>query len=478
MFLKSNKRFLRKNILRFMKQPKGSIAIIVLIIGIAVVLAIGALSAYMIKDIKFTQLDEQKLKALNIAEAGISYMFLYISEDLKKDNSLQIPYDSTPISFDSSPSELNVLGGSYHVECTKTKTGPYTMPTYIIESEGMEKDGQKRTVRVTIVIPSQYDFIYSVNSLSDDYKINGITKIIGPFMTKFDLDVSGNANFFAGNPIIVNGNLYLSGSSAIGTSTDRVDLYLGGQYFEKNSVIPLYSMYPKPPDSSSYLFINNFFNKTVTLPDIAIDPSFYINSMNGAETVYGLTIYIDGTGKGTFAYKDVNNVIIVTTDPIGSGFNKLSFSSDKTTLEISGNIIVEGDISIGEKNNDPPIKYSGKGNLFSTGSIYLNSLVTPKIITSFPATALLSLISMNNINFNESGNTSGTHDNPDYALVAISQNLITVQNYKYIRGNIIGGQLDIGNNSTIDFEPNIPSGDLPLPGHFILSQKWEEIPNS
>ena len=75
MFIKKNKIFSGNNILRSVKHSNGSIAIIVLIIGIAVLLSVSALSAYTIKDIRFAQLDDEKLKALNIAEAGISDMY-------------------------------------------------------------------------------------------------------------------------------------------------------------------------------------------------------------------------------------------------------------------------------------------------------------------------------------------------------------------------------------------------------------------
>ncbi len=47
----------------------------VLIIGLVIIVAITALTQFMFKDIIFTKLDESKLKALNIAEAGISNIF-------------------------------------------------------------------------------------------------------------------------------------------------------------------------------------------------------------------------------------------------------------------------------------------------------------------------------------------------------------------------------------------------------------------
>ncbi|MHB1274797.1 MAG: hypothetical protein ACYC0D_02760 [Candidatus Humimicrobiaceae bacterium] len=457
MFLKKDKKFLNKNILRFIKQPNGSIAIIVLIIGIAIVLAVSALSAYMIKDIRFTQIDEQKLKALNIAEAGISNMFLNIDKYLNKEiNALPSDDSLPPNSYKGSVISNGIEVGSYLVNYTTPETESNLMPTYTIISKGTEKNGQQRTVKVTIVIASQYDFIFSFDTVNGNGKITSNTNIIGPFMTNGSIDLRGNGGLFEGNPLIINGNLTTGGNSSIGSIDKPVDLYLGG-ICDKT----LTSGY-----ADNNIYLSNFYSQKINIQSIVIDDS-YIDSIvkNGAAKVEDdLTIKDNGSFSTAILNQDSSNY--------------LKFTSDKSTLQISGNIVVSGDIDIGSGGT---IKYEGKGNLIATGNIDINSKLIPKNMNSFPLNSLMVLIAKNDIDFDIGNSSGGDFYNPDAAVVGICNDTIYIPNNKYIRGNLIGKKLYIGNNSTIYFEPGIsdmmPSG-RPLAGYFLLSKKWEEIPNS
>lgn len=439
-----------KNEFNIFRQSKGSVAVIVLIIGIVVILAVSTMSAFMIKDIKFNQIDEQKLKALNIAEAGISNMFLNIIKYLKKEI----------ISLPSNPYTGNVMSngieaGSYSVSYTISKSGTGLMSKYTIVSKGTDKSGQQRTVRVSIVIASQYNFLFSFDSM-----IPSKTLIDGPFMTNGDLDFTGNGNSITGNTVIINGNLSVGINSNIGDASNPVDLYLGGTCSE-----PLTSGY-----SSNNIYINNFYHQKVGLQQTVIDNSYIENTKsNGAASVVGsLTI----NDNGTFSPSTL----------IQNGSNYLIFSSDKTTLQISGNIVVEGDINIGSGST---IKYEGKGILIATGKIIIKSKLIPKDMNYFPKDNLIVLVSKNKINFDLGGGSGGDIDNPDSAVFAISSDEISIsKNNKFIRGDLVGKILDIGNNSndsTVYYEPGIsdfmPVG-IPQPNYFLLSQKWEEIPNS
>src|SRR4030042_4389822 len=77
------------------KNTYGNVTILVLIIGLVIIMAITALTQFMFRDIDFTKLDESKLKALNIAEAGIASMFSNI-EKFYGDESVILP--SSPYS--------------------------------------------------------------------------------------------------------------------------------------------------------------------------------------------------------------------------------------------------------------------------------------------------------------------------------------------------------------------------------------------
>ena len=459
----------KKNILNYkfnkLIQSHGSIAVVVLIIGIVVLLAVSTLSSFMIRDVKFTKLDQQKLQALNIAEAGISNMYLNIIKYLKDGTPLPVDDKYYPDkSYDGSVISDGIEVGSYHVNYTITEPESNLMTTYTIISTGKEKkSGQQRTIKVTIVIPSLYDFIFSNNSLTNQLKITGNTTIEGPFMINGDLEMSGNGNIIDGNPIIINGKLTIGGTggsgTVIGSDQNLVDMYLGGtcniDLTEENNI-----------------YLDNLYNQVVDLPLVRVDDEYIERIKNTGAAVYDESIVING-----------NDQTISPPPKYSNPTNYIEFDNEGI-LNIVGNITVNGNITIENGKNDI-IYYSGEGNLISTDSINLESKLVPQFLSTlnFPEDKLVGLISIKEINFNLPGNTKGTIDKPDAAVNAICDGIngiIKIEDNKYIRGNLVGGQLDIGKNTVIHFEPvsSNSSEDFPLSGYFVLTQNWQEIPNS
>ncbi|MHB1376815.1 MAG: hypothetical protein ACYCXB_05230 [Candidatus Humimicrobiaceae bacterium] len=452
------------------RQSKGSIAIIVLIIGIAIVLAVGALSAYMIKDIKFTQLDEQKLKALNIAEAGISNMSLNIIKYLK-DNE---PLPPQNIPYPGNVTSNGVVVGTYIVTYTKTESGAALMPTYTITSTGTENSGQQRTVRVTVVILSQYDLIFSFDSINGDGRMESRSEIIGPFMTNGNIDLRGTGGLYEGNPLIINGYLFPGGNSHIGTTAVPVDLYLGENSKTFN-----------PPLTSDYnydnIHINNFYNKKFNFQSISVDS--YINNIGQNDAAI-----VPGNVDLVISYDGKNGKISPEPSTFNTPSNYIKFD-ENGILQIKGNILVSGNIEIGiiHDNKQKPIQYffpdpEKKGYLISKRSINLNSSLIPYNFSPFVFSPdkVIGLISMVNIDFTGMGPSQiGNDDIPSAVVFGICNNIIEIPINKYIRGNMIGRQLNIGENSTLKFESGmiLPNG-FPPPDYFLLFQKWEEIPNS
>lgn len=466
--LKINKKIINFLNFKFRKLilHQGNIAIIVLIIGIVVILAVSTLSSFMIRDVRFTQLDQQKLQALNIAEAGISNMFLNIERYMNNEiNSLPASgYNGKVI---SNGTEV----GNYYVDYTITDEG--YLKSYSIISKGIEKHGQQRTVKVDIKVGEMYNFIFSFNSINNGTGIiNSLSGFYGPFMTNGNLDMGGNTYLFEGKPLIINGDLVAGGSSQIGEPNNPINLYLGGTCYESVIGGRIINLTDNFMSDQYNIYINKFYKQKFDIQNINIDDD-YINStiLNGAIELDGnLTINNDNQ---TFL---INNNLYPF--PINNIQNYIKFSDDKTTLEILGNIVVNGDITF---SGNKTIYYSGKGNLISTGSIYVNSALIPKDISNtFPSQNLLILMAKNNITFNLGNSSGGTLQQPDAALIGICNNTVNIPNNKYIRGNIMCNNLTINNNSTIYFEPNLssymPNNKPPM--NFILAKNWQEIPNS
>ena len=69
-----------KKFLNNLRDKPGNVTILILIMGLVVILATTVLTRFMFRDITFTRLDESKLRALNIAEAGVSDLFYKIEK--------------------------------------------------------------------------------------------------------------------------------------------------------------------------------------------------------------------------------------------------------------------------------------------------------------------------------------------------------------------------------------------------------------
>ena len=116
---------------------RGNITILVLIMALAIIVLTSSMVAYLYRDVGFTELDENKLKALNIAESGISNMFLNIEK-----------YNNNEISsLPASPYTENIytdedIAGSYTVSHESYSIGGnYKIYGYAITSTGVDKSG-------------------------------------------------------------------------------------------------------------------------------------------------------------------------------------------------------------------------------------------------------------------------------------------------------------------------------------------------
>jgi len=487
MFLKKDKTFSGKNILRFVKQSNGSIAIIVLIIGIAVVLAVGSLSAYMIKDIKFTQLDEHKLKALNIAEAGIADMYsnldLFYNGDI---NAVKTPLK--PLLAGKQPAE----GVIYEYD-GELKDGTEVLGTYYVEykiegstctinSKGVDTKSQtarKVAVKINIVQQSIYDYIYSGKEVSitgsGDIDVNGNFFINDNFkatgsgeenfeniIVRGDLTITGSNNTING-PIFIGGNLKVEGNGAIdsdyenplivvmgdisktgigniGTPERKFEIYCGGEISIVGSGNIYYFL-----SEDEYIFdypdfnvkeyiaefsdeINNQGSKYVISSSLTLDE----NLINSAPS----HVYYKGNANNWIRfYKDVNGNFI---------------------LEIEGNIVVEDDIVIGENTEEYTIYYKGEGKLFSTDDITVYSKLIPitdgsnippssqDIEDVFPEKSLLFLIADNNIDLDIQGADDGNSEcsNPDVCIIGVASNQIYLKEKGItVKGTLIAGEI-------------------------------------
>jgi len=493
--------FLHKNILRHLKRSNGSIAIIVLILGIAIVLAVGALSAYMIKDIKFTQIDQQKLKALNIAEAGISNMYLHLYNYYN--NGTPLPARS----YDGELKDGMEVIGTYHIVYEPVYTNS-VLSGYIINSKGTDVKSQvSRKVGIRISINQSgsmslgiYDYIYT--GLSSGY-VHNSSVIDGPFYTEGNLTITdgasilqkynkgpvvvkgdltmdggtylisqsllvgGNVNVVAGTkvgggPISIAGNLTMAGDALIGNdpanpiiSTPLVSpmIVMGNINMgtkgscqigspSANLVLSCHGTVIKPSAATIYAVRDDSLNYTFSDPLFNVTDlmnTFKASIQSSALIISENVVLVDTVG---FSYSR------------SSGANSLSFSKASNgswVMDVRGNVLINGGLTIGGTSWYPlstnTVYYTGSGVIYTTEDIISRAKLIPYNLAagSFPGQELLVLVSDKNITFD----IFNFWDKPD----GINANLYTVA---IAKGNItlvdgtIKGTLIAGGSLNID----------------------------
>jgi len=162
-----------------MKKQGGNATILVLIMAIAIVIGIMAMISFVFRDINFTKIDEENLRALNLAEAGIANFQYQLKLHLEGIQELpELGYSQNVIDEDS-------IEGSYTLNYEQVYEGE-TLSGYDVVSTGIDSSQRQRTIKVFIniepVMPINiYEYIYSAQSVNyGDLSASG-TSIIGPF---------------------------------------------------------------------------------------------------------------------------------------------------------------------------------------------------------------------------------------------------------------------------------------------------------
>ncbi|MFO7929531.1 MAG: hypothetical protein R6U35_07680 [Candidatus Humimicrobiaceae bacterium] len=437
------------------KENKGNITILVLVIAVVVILGTASMLGYVFRDIQFTEVGEGKLRAFNFAEAGIanfqsqiiSYYNAEIDELPESGYSRQIIKDGEE-------------QGGFTINYEEVYEDDYLIG-YTVISKGIDKSGNERTVKAFIDITSGseiniYDYIYSNSSMNSGEVTASQTAIHGPFYTNGTLNLRGGVSFLDG-PLYVYEDIILGGKSSIGEEGSPIDLYLRGSFENVNGS----EIDPLNPGHNEDVYVENFSTDVPNLPMVTIDQA-YVNDLEDKTYVTGdLSISSDSiTGEGLnedYLYFDDNNI-----------------------LNISGNIIVEGNVQIGTNSGQKKeIAYTGTGKIISKNDTYIYYKLTPGDLDRFPEEDLLLLLSMSNM-YLDFGKSAGE---PDGVFMAIANNNIKLEESVYFIGSSIAQHLDIDNNSDIYYESGLSDylpEDLPQStvgyGSAVI-EDWQEIRN-
>lgn len=521
------------------KNIRGNVTILVLIIGLVIIVAITALTRFMFEDVVFTKLDEDKLKALNVAEAGVSNMF----SNIEKFHNDGIPLPSSLDLEDVDVVDSNgTVQGSFTVTYEEIKNDQDRLTNYIITSEGTDEgSGQTRTVKVNLAVNFStevdiYSYIYSKGGL-EFFDLINISFINGPLYVGGDLvirDLIALGDVVSGDKVLVGGNIDMQGYTRlrseminVGGDIEMNGSLLGSPIIESSSVETLTMIVmndiriknnsrigssSKPVDLSCHGTIsksgsaNVYYNEP--LGDDLFDPpklnvEVYVNSFISQIQEPPSDVLVIDEGDMTDGVFVIDPELIPVETPPNdvffreSGNNSIRFyeSSGSYFLEIEGNVLVNGDIKIGEAidNEDKDIYYSGIGKLIATGNIDASCGLVPTSIGDFPDESLLILMPVGDLNISveDYNNNFGDYEDPDVYILGIAGGTALLSSHNAVLGSLICGQIDakdasgfigrlLGSLATIgyhgDLENNMPE-DLPklVYGGATFSKQWEEV---
>jgi len=158
---------------------------------------------------------------------------------------------------------------------------------------------------------------------------------------------------------------------------------------------------------------------------------------------------------------------------IGDANGSITWNKSTATLTISGLVKVDGTIDLAKKNNE--VTYSGKGTLYSTGSIYIHDNLLPS--SGFPATNAIGLIATQNIEI-----ATGSGESQIKAAGAFyAENRIISGKQNEILGTFVSNYFDMGSQVPKIYQvpslaTNLPPG---MPGAtpvWVFTKKtWREI---
>jgi len=438
---------------KLFNKDKGNITILVLIMAIVIILGTASMIAFVLRDIGFTKIDEGNLRALNFAEAGIADFQYRLNRYLAEEE--ELPASGYSEQITGSEGEE----GSFSVAYEEVYEGD-NLEGYNVISSGTDKSGRQRTVMVYFSVSGSlgfdiYDYIYSDQSMNYGNITASQTSIIGPFFTNGSLNLRGSVSFFEG-PLYVNGNIVLGGESAIGAQDNPIDLYLGG-YMENANGFPID---PLNPGHNESVYVSSLSTDITQLPMLVIDED-YVNSLENV--------------------LEINEDLIITEDNISASGTDDYLYFDSQVLHINGNIMVDGNLTIGSSTGSPKsIYYEGDAKIITTGDITVYYQLVTSEGTSFPQDSLLILMSMSDmyLDFKKSAGS------PDGEFVAIANNNMKLAENVEVWGSLIAKHIEIGNNSEIhyveglrDYLPvDLPQSSAAL-ADTVTMESWQEIKN-
>ncbi len=429
--------------INLLRNEKG--AALISTLGVLVVVAIlgaGALT-YAGGSLNQTMWDQASHQAFNVAEAGFDQAVARAREGtLDEDFVAILPNGEASVT-------VTKLGGFFF---SVKSVGAH--PT-------LSEPKALRAVAGKITAIGAYEVLFADGASGI---VLGSTKIDGPLYVRDYLGLSGDGAF-TGGPLFIKdnpatpartGDLELGGSSSVGTAADPIFAFIDGTY----------------PASSPNLHTVEIFRDVPELDMPVITDS--LEDMNGQRDLAELIIDDDGLTNGSNPLTFDKNASAVTygSYPAGPYLKWEKPTNKKRILRIKGSVFVDGPVSLGATQIDL-IEYYDKGTIIANGLIAINSAFMPSVVSDFPASTAVGLLTGSQVDINPKTGASV------YALVYAYQQINFVRQQDFY-GSAMTQVMDVRNNPFLHIVEDLSAWDLP-PGMPKVAPAtsvtdWKEVP--
>jgi hypothetical protein len=405
---------------RIIKNESGA-ALIIAITTLAIVTLLGA-GALMLANgtLNQTVWDRSSNQAFQAAEAGFDQAMARIRNGQSTD-------DFT----------AQLKTGEAQVTITKINIFMYKVRS-VGAQPSLAKPKARRAVEAVIMHLDPKDVFFADACQGT---VIGSTTFDGPLYVRDRMEVSGNSALTGGpffikdDPATVGdtGDLYLDGSSSMGTAANPIYLFIDGALDDQGDLYTQ-EIFTDVPDLKMPIINADMMGAKRDEADLVIDSDPGVPP-NGLTPL----VFDKNTADATWG-----------TYPTGP---YLKWTKSTKTLEIDGQIFLDGNLAFGS-NQVAKVTYAGRGTITANGNIAINSEFAPNPSSNWPDTDAFGLVTPYDIDVN------GKTGNEVYGVL-YAYGTITMKKQIQFYGNVTASTLDFDNNPHVHVATQLDDSNMP-----------------
>ncbi len=410
---------------RILKTESGA-ALLITLGALAIVSILGAAAITVAGgSLNLTEWDKSTHQAFNVAEAGFDQAIARA-----RNGTLDGDFTTTLANGEASVTVTTLTDFIYYIKSVGAHPS-------------LSDPQARRAVEGKVTAISSYNVMFADGAAG---VILGSATLDGPLYTRDHLtlngfgQITGGPLFIKDNPATSDhtGDLELQGNAFVGTAADPIYAFIDGTYPPPNPNFNTIAIYSDVPD--------------INMPVV----SDSLEDMNEQRGLADLVIDDDGVTNGSNPLVWDKNAPAVTYGvyPAGPYLKWEIVPGNKRILRIEGIVFVDGAVSLGE-NRIGQIEYTGKGTIIANGPIAVNSELQPTILSEFPDTSALGLVTGSQIDFSPNKTSDSI-----YALAYAREQVNFTRQFDFY-GCVMTDIMDVRLNPHLHITTDLSEWDLP-----------------